>query len=120
VNWLMVGVGGAIGSIARYGVSLGAARVFGSPLPYATAIVNIIGCGAAGALAGALLASPVRPETRAFVFVGVLGGFTTFSAFGLDTVTLVSEGRAGAALLNVALQLTLGLGAAFLGYTLAK
>ena len=120
MNWLMVALGGAIGSVARYGTSLGAARLFGPPLPYATAIVNIVGCGIAGALAGAFLHAPIRPETRAFLFVGILGGFTTFSAFGLDTVTLVTEGRAGAALLNVVVQLTLGLGAAFLGYTLAK
>ena len=120
MTWLWVGVGGAIGSMARYATSIAASRLFGSPLPYATAIVNVVGCGIAGALAGAFIVSPIRPETRAFVFVGILGGFTTFSAFGLDTITLVSDGRAGAALLNVILQLTLGLGAVFVGYTLAK
>jgi CrcB protein len=75
-----------------------------------------------GALAGALAAGHIRMshDTRIFVFVGILGGFTTFSAFGLDTLTLVIEGRAAYALLNVAAQVGLGLGAVFVGYTLAK
>lgn len=122
MNWLLVAVGGAIGSVTRYGTSLAVEKVFGSPIPYATAIVNIAGCAIVGVLAGAAAASPGRfsPETRAFLFVGVLGGFTTFSAFGFDTVTLVANGRAGHAFINVALQVGLGLGAAFVGYTFAK
>lgn len=122
MNWLLVGLGGAIGSMARYGTSQVAARIFGSPLPYATAIVNIVGCAVVGVLAGAAASAPARfsPEIRTFLFVGILGGFTTFSALGLDTVLLVQDGRAGQALLNIALQLGVGLGAAFVGYTLAK
>ncbi len=122
MTWLLVGVGGALGSMARYGTTVLTTRFFGSPLPYATAIVNIVGCAVVGALAGAAAGAQIRfsPEARAFLFVGILGGFTTFSAFGLDTVMLVHDGRAGQALLNVALQLGLGLGATFVGYTLAK
>ncbi|TAK15902.1 MAG: fluoride efflux transporter CrcB [Acidobacteria bacterium] len=122
MTWVLVGVGGALGSMARYGVGILTTRALGSPLPHATAIVNVVGCAIIGVLAGAMTTEQIRfsPEARAFVFLGVLGGFTTFSSLGLDTVMLVQDGRAGQALINVALQLALGLGAAFIGYTLAK
>jgi CrcB protein len=122
MTWLLVGAGGAVGAMARHGAGVLTNRIAGSPMPYATAVVNVIGCAVIGVLAGAIAAGHIRmsPEARIFVFVGVLGGFTTFSSFGLDTLTLVVEGRAAHALLNVAVQVGLGLGAVFVGYTLAK
>ena len=120
--FLWVGVGGALGSMARFGVGVGVNRWFGpSGQPLATAIVNIVGCAAIGLMAGMVAGETWRigAQTRAFAFAGIMGGFTTFSSFGLDTLTLVQQGRLGAALTNVALQLGLGLAAVFAGYAAA-
>jgi CrcB protein len=117
-EWLAAGLGGALGSIARHGVGAVVARHFGSAVPYATVVVNLVGCAAIGLLAG-LLASErlfMSPTTRVFVFVGLLGGFTTFSSFGLDTFTLARTGRVAAAYWNVALQVAAGLAAVAAGY----
>lgn len=122
MTWLLVGLGGAVGAMTRHGAGVLTNRVAGSPMPYATALVNVLGCAVIGLLAGGVASGHLRmtSEARLFVFVGILGGFTTFSSFGLDTLTLVIEGRVGHALLNVALQVGLGLGAVFVGYTLGK
>ena len=118
-NLVLVGIGGALGSMARHGVGFAIARV--SPariIPYATMTVNLTGCLAIGVLAG-LVASQrltMTPALRAFVFVGVLGGFTTFSSFGLDTFTLAHGGRGGAAALNVAIQVVAGCALVAAGY----
>lgn len=120
--FLWVGVGGALGSMARYGVSLGVNRWFGaSGQPLATAIVNIVGCAVIGLMAGMVAGETWRISTqvRAFAFAGIMGGFTTFSSFGLDTLNLVQQGRLGAAVTNVVLQLGLGLAAVFAGYAAA-
>ena len=122
MSWLLVGIGGAAGAMARYGAGVVTNRLIGPPVPYATAMVNILGCAVIGLLAGAADGGHVRmsPEARLFVFVGILGGFTTFSSFGLETLNLFIEGRISHALLNVAVQVGLGLAAVFVGYTLAK
>lgn len=116
--WLAVAVGGAVGSIARHATNVAAHRAFGDSVPYATAMVNIVGCFAIGVLAGLVTSGHLRlSETgRAFVFVGVLGGFTTFSSFGLDTFTLVRGGHTATALWNVAAQVVIGLLGVFVGY----
>ena len=121
-TWIAVGFGGALGSMARHGVSVVVHRVFGDPVPYATATVNIVGCFAIGALAGLLSANVVRlGETgRLLVFVGIIGGFTTFSSLGLDTLTLSRTGSVLTAVLNVLTQTACGLGAVFVGYWLFK
>ena len=118
----MVAVGGAVGSVARYGVSVAIARAAGNPAPYATAIVNVAGCAAAGLLLGAIASGrlPLTIDQRALVFSGVLGGFTTFSGVGVDTLALVQEGRALTAVANVCLQIALGLAALAAAYALAR
>src|SRR5215204_4392482 len=122
MSWLMVAVGGALGSLARYGVNLAVSRAAGSPVPYATAVVNVAGCAAAGLLLGILASGrlPLTPEPRALVFSGVLGGFTTFSGVGIDTLTLVQQGRALAAATNVALQIGGGLAMLAAAYELGR
>ncbi len=119
--FLWVGVGGALGSMARHGVNVVVNRWVGATVPHATAIVNIVGCFVIGVLAGLVATGAWRisPAQRAFVFVGIMGGFTTFSSLGLDTFTLVSEGRTAQAVGNVALQFCVGLGAVFAGYAAA-
>ena len=120
-TFLWVGAGGAVGSSARYGVNVIIERVFGTPIPLATAVVNIVGCAIIGLLAGLVATGQLALSTqmRAFLFAGIMGGFTTFSSFGLDTLTLVHGDRVGLALGNVAAQLGIGLAAVFVGYAAA-
>ena len=88
--WLAVGAGGAIGSIARHEVNIFFGHVLERAVPYATAAVNLLGSLAIGLLAGLIATGRVHMSTelRTFVFVGILGGFTTFSSYMLDTFTL--------------------------------
>lgn len=122
LKWLAVGLGGALGSMARHGVNVAVTRVSGNPTPYATLLVNVVGCGVIGLLAGLVAVDRVSmtPTTRVFVFAGILGGFTTFSSFGLDTFTLLREGRSTLAFWNVAVQVVVGLAAVALGYAIAS
>jgi CrcB protein len=117
-----VAVGGALGSALRHGVNVLTHHVLGDVVPAAVAAVNLIGCLVIGVLAGMIAASRWAPDqtVRAFVFVGVLGGFTTFSSFGLDTFTLVREGRPLVAAINVAGQVAAGLLAVFVGYAVGS
>ena len=90
--WAAVGIGGAIGAMARYGVGAVSLRILGPNLPWGTLTVNVVGSAAMG-LFIAWLASkePHSSVVRAFVATGILGGFTTFSAFALDAVTLYRD-----------------------------
>jgi fluoride exporter len=121
VTWLAVGVGGALGSLARHAVNQFVHARWGTlPFPLATTMVNVAGCFAIGLLAG-LVASgglELRAQWREFVFVGLLGGFTTFSTFGLETLTLAQGQGAGPALAGVAAQVAGGLLAVYVGYRL--
>ena len=106
----------------RHAVNVAIHRATGQTVPAAVAAVNISGCLVIGVLAGLIAAgrwSP-SPAMRVFVFVGLLGGFTTFSSFGLDTLALAREGRPLLAAVNVLGQVTAGLLAVFLGYAVAS
>ena len=118
--WLAVAAGGALGSLARHGVNVWFARVLVRAIPYATASVNLIGSAVVGLLAGLIAAGRLQlsTELRTFVFVGILGGFTTFSSFMLDTLVLGQGGDQSIALWNVALQIAFGLAAVWGGYRL--
>ena len=119
---LLVGLGGAIGSIGRY--LLGGwvhALVPFATFPYGTLVVNVLGCLAIGLVAGLSdFRSAFGPELRVFLMIGVLGGFTTFSSFAYQTLALARDAELGRAFANVAAQAVLGLGAAWLGYALAR
>jgi CrcB protein len=120
-HWIAVALGGAIGSLARHGVNIAFAYMFVRPVPYATAAVNLAGSAAIGLLAG-LIASgrlTMTPTLRTFVFVGLLGGFTTFSSFMLDTLTLTHAGEHTLAMSNVAGQVIAGMLAVYVCYMLA-
>ena len=118
--WLAVGVGGALGSMARHGVNMLFSHVLERSVPYATAAVNLVGSAIIGLLAAVIATGRVQmsPELRTFVFVGILGGFTTFSSFMLDTFTLGHGGEHALALWNVALQTGFGLLAVWAGFRL--
>jgi CrcB protein len=121
MTWIAIAIGGAIGSIARHAVNhLVHTRWLLTRFPVGTVVVNLTGCFIVGLLAG-LLASrriALRLWWREFVFVGLLGGFTTFSTFGLDTFLLSRTHSTGSAVLNVASQVIGGLLALWLGYRL--
>src|SRR4051812_12256958 len=119
--WLAVGAGGAFGSMARHAVNVAAAHALGRAVPYATAAVNVAGAAAIGVLAGLLACGRLQmsPELRTFVFVGILGGFTTFSSYMLDTLTLIHGGEHTLAIGNIGAQTALGIGAVWVGYRLA-
>lgn len=121
-NALAVGIGGFFGSIARYFVGVLVSRLFDEPtFPYATFAVNIVGCLLIGLL-GTLAENTelVSPPMQLFLIVGFLGGFTTYSAFGYQTLTLVRDGNLLLAFLNVAAHIVFGLGAVWLGALLAE
>jgi CrcB protein len=109
---LIVGAGGAMGAIARFKLGgLVLHHTLDWKFPAATFVVNVTGCVAAGALAGLVERHDLlRPEVRLLLFTGVLGGFTTFSAFGLETAYLLRRGATAAAFANVVLSVIVGLG----------
>ncbi len=119
---LLVGTGGFLGSIARYLLSSWVQRTAqDSWFPFGTMTVNIGGCLIIGLLAGLAESRGIlSPNSRAFLLVGVLGGFTTFSSFSYDTVSLLNGGRTFEALLNVAVQVLLGITATLLSYNLIQ
>jgi CrcB protein len=114
---LLVALGGALGSVARYGVGFAAARWMGLGFPWGTLTVNIVGGFAMGLLAARI--GPEQDNLRLLLGVGILGGFTTFSAFSLETVRLMEQGAASAALYVIA-SLVLSVGACWLGYSLGR
>ena len=120
MTWVAVLLGGALGSAARHGVNLITARAFGTPTPYATATVNMIGALAIGVLAGALAAERVTLTSteRTLLITGVLGGFTTFSSLVLDSLVLWQSGAIARAVVNLIGQLVLGSLLVYLGYQL--
>lgn len=117
MTWVAAALGGLIGTLARHAMNVAFAR-HAQPVPYATAAVNIIGSFIIGALAGSiaggrlLLPAPLR----VFIFVGLLGGFTTFSSYMLDTFTLANGGSPGLAAANIVGQTVFGLAATLIGY----
>lgn len=120
-NILLVGIGGFIGSILRYLASGWVQQIARSVgFPYGTLAVNLVGCFVIGFLAELADARGVfTAESRAFVFVGILGGFTTFSSFGNETMNLMRDGEMLPALTNVGVHIVLGLSAVWLGRTVA-
>jgi CrcB protein len=121
IKLLLIGTGGFIGSVLRYLVS-GSVQAASQSVafPYGTLAVNVVGCFFIGFLSElAESRSLFSPETRAFLVVGILGGFTTFSAFGNETMNLLRDGERTLAMMNVGAQMLFGIGAVWLGYTLA-
>ena len=119
---LLVGIGGFFGAVMRYLVTEWFQDIFRAfSLPYGTITVNITGCLLIGLLAGlSENRNLLSPETRALLLVGVLGGFTTFSAFSYETVELLKAGESIAAFSNVGLQVCLGLAAVWVGYSTSQ
>ncbi len=121
-GFLAVALGGALGASLRYGAGLAAARWLPPGWPWATFAVNISGSFAMGLLAGWFVAraSSVGGPVWLFLGTGLLGGFTTFSAFSLETITLLREGALGRAAAYAVLSVMLATGALALGFALAR
>lgn len=117
--WLAVGVGGALGAMARHLLN-GALQSRFDIFPAGIFAINALGCLVIGVLAGLLASSRLElGETgRLFLVVGVLGGFTTFSSYGLDTLTLARGGHTGLAVGNAVGQMVVGLAAVWVGFSL--
>jgi CrcB protein len=120
--FVLVGIGGAIGAMARYGVGLLVGRFWLLSFPVATLVVNIVGSVAMGMLIGVLVRTlPASgADIRLFAGIGVLGGFTTFSSFSLDTISLIERGELGQAALYVGLSVVVCLAGLYLGLLMTR
>ncbi len=118
LTYFWIAIGGALGSVARYGCSSLAARLVGETFPWGTLAVNVVGSFVIGFFA--VLTGPdgriiVAPDARQFVMVGICGGYTTFSSFSLQTLNLVRDGDMAGAALNVVASVVACLAAVWLG-----
>jgi CrcB protein len=124
-NWvqriLLIGLAGLLGTLGRYALSGIIARRFGETFPAGTLVVNVVGCFAAGFLFYTLQERfLVNDVVRTAIMIGFLGGFTTFSSFGLQTFTLLQDGEIGLATMNVLISNGAGLITVWAGYSLAR
>ena len=117
---MAVGIAGALGSLARYGVGLLAVRLLGERFAWGTLIVNLTGCFVIGVLMGLAEHSQLPRELRIALVTGFLGAYTTFSAFGFETWSYVERGDYALALSNVAANVVLGLLLVMLGLLLGR
>jgi CrcB protein len=119
VNILLVAVGGAFGSVARVLLSSLVHRLVPSLFPFGTFAVNVVGCMAFGIIAGvAQQRSALGPEGRAFLLIGVLGGFTTFSTFAFESFQLLRDGQFLWAAVNIAGQVAAGIIGLWAGFVI--
>jgi CrcB protein len=121
MGFLIVFLGGGLGAALRHGVNLTSARLLGTAFPYATLFENVTGSLAMGLLAGYFaFRSGAAQEWRLFLTTGVLGGYTTFSAFSLDAALLYERGELGLAALYVIASVALSIGGLFAGLALVR
>jgi CrcB protein len=126
MTWLLVFLGGGIGSTARYAVNALATRTLGSQFPWGTFLINISGSVLMGLIAGYLAfrsdgaEAPSVEAWRLFLMTGVLGGYTTFSAFSLDAALLYERGAIGLAAAYVAGSAALAIAGLFAGLALVR
>ena len=123
ISYLLVFLGAGIGGALRHGVNLGCARYCGPSFPWGTLSVNVVGSFATGALAAWLAfraGEGWSQPLRLFLATGILGGFTTFSAFSLDAVMIWERGEAGLAAAYVAASVVLSIGGLIAGLALVR
>lgn len=118
---MAVAIGGALGSVARYGTVIAVGRLVGVGFPYGVLLVNVIGGFIMGALVELMTTAWLPSDSmRAFFTVGVLGGFTTFSAFSLDVWQLLEKGLYGPAIVYIVASVILSVAALAAGLTLTR
>jgi CrcB protein len=118
INVLFVGSGGFIGAIARYGLGgLVQRQMPAATFPYGTLLANMLGCLGIGVVAGLVESRQLfEPQFRAFMLIGVLGGFTTFSTFSNETFQMIRDDQHLRAAVNVGVQVIVGLASVWAGY----
>ena len=117
----LIAVGGALGSVSRYLLSMAVLRTTGSLFPAGTFVVNVVGCVVFGMIAGAAEQRvQLAPDLRPFLLVGVLGGFTTFSSYAFESVSLIRDGQFVWASINVVGQVVAGLIGLAIGFALMR
>lgn len=119
VKFLSIGIGGGFGALLRYFISTFTYKFLDGIFPWGTLTVNLIGCFCIGFLWGIFERFVIAPNIRLFIFVGILGGFTTFSSYGLETFSLLREGESKMALLNVLSSNIFGIGCVFGGFAVS-
>jgi len=117
---LLVSAGGALGALLRYGLSGLAYRALGEAFPWGTLAVNVVGCLLIGGLWALSERVAVPPAFSAFVLIGTLGAFTTFSTFGLETFSLFRDGEIGLGIANVVATNAACLASVFVGFWLGQ
>jgi CrcB protein len=121
MGFLIVFLGGGLGAALRHGVNLAAARLFGTTFPYGTLIINVLGSLAMGLIAEYFALKVGLPERwRLFLTTGILGGFTTFSAFSLEAALLYERGAVAGAAIYVVASVVLAIGALFAGLAIVR
>ena len=121
MNLLLIAVGGAMGAVSRFLLGNAVRKAMGRALPFGTFVINVAGCFAMGLLMTLIVDRELLPAAwRLFLCVGFLGGFTTFSSFGYETLMLLAEGRLLAVLTYVGCSVGLGLVAAAAGVLCAR
>jgi CrcB protein len=121
LNLLLIAMGGAIGSTARYVFSYFLQRATGTLFPIGTFAVNCVGCLVFGVIAGAAEQRvPMAPELRLFLLVGILGGFTTFSSYAFESFVLLRDGQFAGASVNILGQVAAGLAGMWIGFAVSR
>ena len=121
MGFLIVFLGGGLGAALRHGMNLFAARLLGTAFPYGTLIINVLGSLSMGLIAEYFALKAGLPQhIRLFLTTGILGGFTTFSAFSLETALLYERGQIGHAAIYVVASVGLGVGALFAGMAIVR
>jgi CrcB protein len=119
LNLLVIAIGGALGAVARYLLSMLVLRASGTLFPLGTFVVNVIGCLVFGAIAGVTAQRvQISPATRLFLLTGILGGFTTFSSYAFESFVLVRDGQMLWATINITGQVVAGLVGMWAGYVI--
>lgn len=120
VKLILIAAGGAVGTIGRYAMSGLAHRITQTVFPAGTLVVNLLGSFLIGLLWGLFEGSTLSPQLRSFLFIGILGGFTTFSSYSLETLNLMRDGEMKLAFMNMLLNNVLGIALAFAGFAIVK
>lgn len=120
LKFFIIALGGAIGTLGRYFMGGLDYRFSNGVFPVSTLVVNATGSLAIGFLWGVADRLTISPNVRTFIFIGILGGYTTFSTFSLETFNLMKDGEYQIAVLNAALSVILGIGAVFAGFIISK